>query len=85
MPRKKTDAVKLGENLAQIVNLFRRADRKKLEAAIDAKDFGKVAKAMGVTEKELKGLYKKGGELSTRVLGNPFKETVKVFSKSIRK
>lgn len=84
MAKKKSDAVKLGLWVGEMVTLFKNADRKKLESALKARNLKKVCKALGMTEKELKEFHQKGFKLTQNLLRNSVKGAVAAFRSSIK-
>lgn len=84
MAKRKTDATKFGEHIKNLFELFDKADKKKLEAALKTKDLFKLCKVLGVTEIELTGLLKKGSRLAQNLFGNFLKEAVSAFKKTTK-
>ena len=84
MASKKSPAVKFGEQVGELFQLFNKADRKKLETAVRSQDFVAMCAALGVSQKELKRLLKKGAKLSEGFLKGPLKEAASAFKKSTK-
>ena len=82
MARKKPAAAKFGEHIGKLFELFSKADKKKLEAALKSQDIARTCAALGVTEEGLKELLGKGIELTQGLLENSLKEAVAAFKKS---
>ena len=85
MVKEAMNAVKLGLHMVKLFELFRRADRKKMDAANKAKDLKKQCEALGVTEKELKTLLSQGEKLSRNLSKSDLEKALSVFRKSIKK
>jgi len=85
MSERKSDAAKLGEYVAKLFKLFDRADKQKLEAAINAGNLTAVCETLDVAEEDFKKFLGKGAKLTKSFLKSSLAEAVKAFRKSREK
>lgn len=85
MAKRKSAAVQFGENVRELFELFSRADREKIKAAVKSQDVKGLCRALDVSQKELEQILRKGARFARGMLQEPIREAVKAFRRSAKK